>query len=218
MADFPNHLRRRAAWLDRLSRDPEVSPAAFRVAYVIGSFMNRETGLAWPSVPTIAAASCLSLSAAKRALAALVDGGHLLVETDRGRGRSNRYRIPEPENSPRADCFNGLENGSSVVGKRSIHDRKTVHQWTPNTKKNTGCPSGIPDEHRNRHDARAPSGAALDNLSTLPADVRADVEDHERRLAEGVRSGRLTPSEAAARRAERARHLATLMETCPHGR
>lgn len=214
MADRTNPLRRRAEWLGRLSRDPEVSATAFRVAFIIGSHLNRETGLAWPAVPTIAAEACLSLSAAKRALAALVNGGHLVVETDRGRGRSNRYRIPaEPEKGSSVDCFNGLENGSSVVGKRPIYGRKTVHKRPPNTIKNTGAPSVLPDEPRNRPDARAPEGAALGDLSTLPPDIRADIEDHERRLLSGIRDGRITPIEAREYRRERDRQVSQMMET-----
>lgn len=204
VADFPNHLRRRAEWLDRLSRDPEVSATAFRVAYVVGSHLNRETGLAWPSVPTIAGAACVSVSTAKAALAALIAGGHLLVEHDRGRGRSNRYAIPggsvAPENSPPADCFTEGKTVEIDHEKRSKFRKKTAGQSAPNISTNMGAPKVLPNEHRTRRDARAPDGAALGDLTKPTAYPHDDIEI-------ALSAGELSPAEAAfLRRARSTAH------------
>lgn len=200
VADFPNHLRRRAEWLDGLSRDPSVSATGFRIAFIVGSHINRETGLAWPSVPTIAGAACVSVSTAKASLAALIAGGHLLVEHDRGRGRSNRYAIPgasvTPENSPPADRFAEGKTVEIDHEKRSKFRKKTAGQSAPNTNKNMGAPLVLPNEPIDRRDARAPGGAAFGDLAKPTTLSHDDIDV-------ALSAGELSPAEAAFLRRDR---------------
>jgi hypothetical protein len=48
------------AWLDQVAIDPDLPASAFKVAYVIGEHVNRQSGEAWPSSRTIARACGLS--------------------------------------------------------------------------------------------------------------------------------------------------------------
>jgi hypothetical protein len=81
----------RIRWLDQVIAD--VSPQAFAAAYVIATrFLNRKTGEAWPSIPTVAKALNKSARRTQDAIGELVTKGHL-QRSHGGKGHSNRYRI-----------------------------------------------------------------------------------------------------------------------------
>jgi hypothetical protein len=92
MADF---TRRRLQWLNTLAKDGMVSPVDFRVAYIITSFANNDSGLTCPAQATIARAAHLKTRAIRNAIGRLVAAGHLRVEVMRGPGNSNRYIMNE---------------------------------------------------------------------------------------------------------------------------
>lgn len=77
-----------------------LSSNAFRLYVLLKSFVNRESGVAWPSHSTLVARSGLSLSTVKRAVKELCDAGWLSVTNRRqsaGRYRSSLY---EPRDQP----------------------------------------------------------------------------------------------------------------------
>ncbi|MCA1533712.1 helix-turn-helix domain-containing protein [Bradyrhizobium sp. NBAIM03] len=89
-------------WLNRVLADVELSPNAFKVAFTIGQrFNRRHGGAAWPSLQTIAADTGVDEATAVRAVRQLRERGHLIVELGkRGRGHSNRYRMPKARTKP----------------------------------------------------------------------------------------------------------------------
>jgi biotin operon repressor len=112
--------RDRAIWLDRVAADLSVPAQAFRAAYVLADYFNRETGEAWPSQPTLCNRLGITRSSLKRAIEALEARGHLAVE----RGRDgNRYRaVNDP--AERADEDLGVPEGGSDT------DPGGTQKWT----------------------------------------------------------------------------------------
>lgn len=120
------------AWLNRLALDREVSPLAFRLAFVIGQHINRKTGDAWPSQQTLADA----IGATDRTVRTLVDQlagqGHLVVAPGRGPRNPNRYRLAE--NRKPASAFSIDETGSQLP----LSDGKTGNLAHENRKPASG--------------------------------------------------------------------------------
>jgi DNA-binding transcriptional MocR family regulator len=87
------------AWLDRLSRDTDISHLQFRLAYLIGSHLNSATGDAWPSQEYLATALDVTIRAVQVNSQAIAERGYLRIEVGTGRGNTNRYApILEPAN------------------------------------------------------------------------------------------------------------------------
>ena len=85
--------QRRFEWLDQiLSDSSNVSAAAFKLAYAIGGFVNRETGDAWPSQTTLASRTGFTERGIRKLAEQLVSAGHMTVTSAHGRKHSNRYR------------------------------------------------------------------------------------------------------------------------------
>jgi hypothetical protein len=81
-------------WLNQVAADGELPSSAFKVAYIIGNFINRETGDAWPSTARIASRCALSQSNVVAMKDRLKARGHLEIEPGSpGRGHSNHYRM-----------------------------------------------------------------------------------------------------------------------------
>jgi hypothetical protein len=81
-------------WLDQVAIDPDLPASAFKVAYVIGEHVNRQTGQAWPASRTIAKAAALAQPTVIELVPKLVANGHLALEPGRaGRGHSHRYSL-----------------------------------------------------------------------------------------------------------------------------
>jgi hypothetical protein len=93
MAD--TFTRDRWSWLDQVSSDPALSALAFRTAYVIARYTNRQTGDAWPSLETLAKAVGATDRSVKRCIAELCDAGYLQKRRG-GFGKSNRYQMELP--------------------------------------------------------------------------------------------------------------------------
>lgn len=77
--------------------DPEagLTPTQKLVALMISAHMNG-TGVAWPSVPTLAEECGLHPRTVRRAKEALSDCGLLIVDLGGGRSKPNRYRAAIP--------------------------------------------------------------------------------------------------------------------------
>ena len=84
--------REKFLWLDQVRRDPELTPLAFMLAYVLADLVNEREGCAWPGTTHLAAECHVTEKGVKKVIRSLVKRGHLSVEVGVGRGRTNRYR------------------------------------------------------------------------------------------------------------------------------
>src|SRR5690349_6494385 len=66
--------------------------AAFTVLLALADYAD-ETGVAWPSVESLARKARLSERTTHYALAQLHRSGEIVIETGRGRNRPNQYRL-----------------------------------------------------------------------------------------------------------------------------
>lgn len=80
-------------WQRQVTRDSSLSAETRLVGIVISHHVNGQTGLAWPSQPTLAALSGSHNRTVQRATTALLNAGHLAVDVNRGRNRTNHYRL-----------------------------------------------------------------------------------------------------------------------------
>ena len=85
-------VRAKFLWLDQVSADPELTPLAFRLAYVLANLVNEREGYAWPSVAHLASKCRVTENGVKKVIRRLTERGHLSVEFGSGRGKTNRYR------------------------------------------------------------------------------------------------------------------------------
>ena len=84
--------REKFLWLDQVRRDPELTPFAFMLAYVLADLVNEREGCAWPGITHLAAECHVTEKGVKKVIRSLAERGHLWVEVGVGRGRTNRYR------------------------------------------------------------------------------------------------------------------------------
>lgn len=127
--------RHKFRWLNQIARDPSVSDATFRLAFLLSNFFSREDGTAWPSQETLARLLGKSIRAVRTASDALAVFGYLAIEVSRGRGRSNRYRpiLKNRLETSGFECgkaeedfrFSDQKTGSPAHEKRKNSDKKT---------------------------------------------------------------------------------------------
>lgn len=91
-------------WLEQASIDPGISPAAFRTAFVISTFVNRATGEAWPSLGLLAAARGTDEKTVRRSINELVEAGYLGKRRG-GNGTANRYRMVISDRTKMSDLI-----------------------------------------------------------------------------------------------------------------
>ena len=84
-------VREKFIWLDQVRADPELTPLAFMLAYVIANLVNEREGFAWPSVARLASECHVTERGVQKVIARLVERGHLSVEHGNGRGETNRF-------------------------------------------------------------------------------------------------------------------------------
>jgi len=84
--------REKFVWLNQVRSDPELTPLAFMLAYVLADLINEREGYAWPGIAYLAAECRVTEKGVKKVIRKLVERGHLSVEVGVGRGRTNRYR------------------------------------------------------------------------------------------------------------------------------
>lgn len=122
----------RFSWLNQVATDRSLPPSAARVAIVLGGYVNRISGDAWPSVETLSASVGIVENCVRKALKAMVRNGHIAVETGGGRKSTNRYRpiIKDQSNDgqkPRTG-MRGFGEGEPCTGvggfgKETLHGR-----------------------------------------------------------------------------------------------
>ncbi|WP_158091576.1 helix-turn-helix domain-containing protein [Bradyrhizobium canariense] len=86
--------RNKMQWITALSRECEIKPTTFRIAYLIADHQNRTVGFAWPSLASLAEKICMTTKSVHRAIDQLEETGWLEVE--RKANCSNRYRLRWP--------------------------------------------------------------------------------------------------------------------------
>jgi hypothetical protein len=79
-------------WLDQVRADPELTPLAFMLAYVLANLVHVQKGYAWPSIARLAAECRVTENGIKKVIRRLAERGHLSVELGTGRGKTNSYR------------------------------------------------------------------------------------------------------------------------------
>jgi hypothetical protein len=84
--------REKFLWLNQVRSDPELTPLAFMLAYVLADLVNEREGCAWPGVVHLASQCHVTEKGVKKVIRSLAERGHLSVEAGIGRGRTNRYR------------------------------------------------------------------------------------------------------------------------------
>jgi hypothetical protein len=131
--DFTRH---RLVWLDRIAADRDVSPLGFKLAYVIGGFISRKTGDAWPSQKTIANRLGVTTRAVRNLVDQLAAAGHLEAVDARGRGKTIHYRM----------AAKNRNNGSSFQASQRGNDGSGFRERAPEPKSGTAM-----HEKRNGH-------------------------------------------------------------------
>jgi hypothetical protein len=97
-------LRSKTDWLAAVAADAKLGKLALRVAMTLASYFNNTSGRAWPSNGRLAEALGSDVRHVRRALNALIGGGHLERKRGGGRGRTNSYwRLNGGEVRPRND-------------------------------------------------------------------------------------------------------------------
>lgn len=101
--------RDKFAWLDQVAGDHAAGLLAFRLAYEITRYLNRQTGEAYPGQNRLAEGCGVTKTGARNAIARLVDRGHLKVTPGSGKGITSRYSIiiKTPERCNDEDTLEG---------------------------------------------------------------------------------------------------------------
>ena len=89
-----SHTRDLFVWLNQIKSDSETPAGAFKVAFEIGQYLNRQSGEAWPSTERIAKGIAMSQATVIAMVRRLEARGHLAIESgSQGRGHSHHYRM-----------------------------------------------------------------------------------------------------------------------------
>lgn len=124
----------RARYRCRLAADANIGEFAVRVGILIENvFLNGKSGLAWPSLDTLANGVGCKRRAVIRAVRQLSDAGHILVRSGGG-SESNRYTLP---------WLQLLSDDGVTVFNHAVSDGAPVHDETPVSDKTRGwCLTG----------------------------------------------------------------------------
>ena len=123
--------RNRLAWLDAIIRDSNVTHFAFRVAYVISGFINRERGYAWPGQATIAGLLESTRRGVQKAIDNLVERGYLEVHIGGGRGHANEYRMSSEKVNHGSPFINGKGEPPFALSQREKANRRSTKGEPP---------------------------------------------------------------------------------------
>lgn len=135
-----SHLvKRRFEWLDCIARDASLPPGAFRLAYLISGYINRETGDAWPGLEHLAKILKLNEKSIRRMVEELISAGYLIKRRG-GDGRPNRYRMQFPDRTEMSDQNNIR---SDIIAQSEGNSVDIIVQSEPASEHQTGhfCPA-----------------------------------------------------------------------------
>jgi hypothetical protein len=111
--------REKFLWLEQVRVDPELTPLAFMLAYVLGDLVNERQGFAWPSIARLADECRVTERGVQKVIRRLVERGHLAVELGNGRGETNRYRWIVRNEGAAQDITNRRKERQGEVGDAS---------------------------------------------------------------------------------------------------
>jgi hypothetical protein len=171
-------FREKFVWLEQVRADPELTPLAFMLAYILADYVNEREGCAWPSIARLAAECRVTERGIQKTLRSLVERGHVNVELAKGRGKTNRYRwIVQDDRKFVVRREEETERNSSSIAERD--DRKTRTSVHPNPPEGVNH-SSEKGEQRFR-EGRTPVHPTLlkessyDSLYSLPPGGRTPV-------------------------------------------
>jgi hypothetical protein len=131
-------------------RRSQAPQSAFKVAYTIGQYINRKSGKAWPSQPTLAKAVGLSIRTVRDLTDRLEAGGHLEIEAHRGRNQTNIYRLAKvPTVQPDA----GKEEAESPFSDEDNRKPASVFGDGNSEKEEVSCGKSGSSSHEKRKPA-----------------------------------------------------------------
>lgn len=126
--------REKMQWLTAICKDCNVSATAFRVAYLIGNYMNPTLGEAWPSHKTLADILGIATKTVQRNTIELEASGWLKIRRSKSTLRSNRYRIARPDEYARATRDgSGLSDGHLTSNREDTNVRQSFLNNLPRT-------------------------------------------------------------------------------------
>ncbi len=112
-------------WLEHVHSDAELTPLAFMLAYALANLVNEREGFAWPSIAHLAAKCRVTENGIKKVIRRLTERGHLSVEFETGRGRTNRYRwIVKEARAVTADRHEGQESACRQMAQGTLLSTK----------------------------------------------------------------------------------------------
>lgn len=111
-------------------RESDLDSTAKLVAFALETWMNRETGYAYPARDTIAAAASLSTRATEKALTRLEAGGFLTVQRSKGR-TVNHYWAAFPNSEPDSPLLK--DNSEPRSPSTANHDHATANVTPANS-------------------------------------------------------------------------------------
>jgi len=119
-ADRTVFNRRRFDWLDKIMADPDLPPAAFKLAYALAiKIMNARSRLCCPSQETISRAIGIKPRQVRNMLSLLVERGYLKVHRT-GKNTSNRYSLLLGDRQESAD------HEDEATGNKTSSDRQDI--------------------------------------------------------------------------------------------
>jgi hypothetical protein len=162
-------------WLEKIACDRALRHLDFRVAFVLSTYFNRKTGMAFPKHETLAKRIGCSRDAVRKAIHRLIKRRRYLALVEgRGRGHSNSYRIPlKGDDHP---PFQSVKQGTADPEKGDGRLEKGGRPFLQNPVKNPLTnPTGQDDEGDER--ATAPPTGALARPPNEQAEAKRPVQE-----------------------------------------
>lgn len=147
-----DYAARKTAWLEQVSKDTTLMPTAHRVAMMLPKWLNAKSEEAWPAQKTVADELGLTTRAVNKALAKLVENGHLSVKRGkRGFNGTNTYKMELSEKELATARSSSTTASSEMTNKRdqisgtnaSKDDERLFGQTKEQTNKRTNSASGV---------------------------------------------------------------------------
>jgi hypothetical protein len=180
--------KRKHDWLDQVRRDRSLPPMAFHVAYSLATYLNRDSGDAFPAQETIAADVDIEARSVRRLVEHLIRGGHLVVTEAHGRGRSNLYRpimksrgngsgFEDPGTGNQLPLFEAdNRTDRSGIEPKNRTDRSGIEAVKPDSRCNKTGPAGPTNLKENLITKNRPSNGSTTGTALVATKVVAERE------------------------------------------
>jgi hypothetical protein len=173
----------RFEWLGKLARDPAVSPFAFRVGFMLSTYVNRLSRVAWPKFETLAKELSCSRDGVRKVYRQLLRMGYLARDPSRGPGRSICVQLRPPKGDSHHP-FQATQRVTTVAKKSDSRPGKQGQRSPQNSLKNPlKNPTDI-DREAGSLATALPTGALAHPLGGK----HVEAETASRQTADAVRS------------------------------